>query len=83
MFKNCPQWKSQQKNRLVETKKLPGPTQAGDRTEIAELFADEWCILATTDAGRTAGPLVAESGEGGANEASEWENREREEQLAR
>jgi len=36
----------------------------------------------TTDVGRTAGPPVAEEGEGGASEASEWEDREREEQLA-
>jgi len=87
MFKNCPHWKSQQKTLwatvLEETKKLPGPT----RGEITELFADERCrqaildFLATTDVGRTAGPLVAEEGEGGASEASEWEDREREEQL--
>ena len=39
-------------------------------------------VLATTDAGRTAGLLVAEDGEGGASEASGWEDREREERRA-
>ena len=69
------------------TRKLPGPTRGKDRTKIAELFADERCSqalldsLATTDVGRTTGPPVAEEGEG-ASEASEWEDREREEQLA-
>jgi len=42
-------------NRLVETKKIPGPIRGRDRTKIAELFADERCsqaildFLATTD----------------------------------
>jgi len=73
---------------LEETKKLLGPTRERDRTKIAELFADERCsqaildFLATTDVGRTAGPQVAEEGEVGASEASEWADREREEQLA-
>jgi len=39
-------------------------------------------FLATIDIGRTAGPPMAEEGERAASEASEWENREREEQLA-
>ena len=91
MFKNCPQWKCQQKTlwaTVLETKKLPGPTRGRDRTKIAELFADERCsqailaFLAATDVGRTAGPPVAEEGEEGASEASEWEDRERKEQLA-
>jgi len=92
MFKNCPQWKSQQKTLwatvLEETKKLPGPTPGRDRTKIAQLFADErrsqaiLDFLATTDFGRTAGPPVAEEGEGADSEASEWEDREREEQFA-
>jgi len=47
LFKNCPQWKSQQKTLwttiLEETRKLPGPTRGKDRTKIAELFADERC----------------------------------------
>jgi len=89
---NCPQWKSRQKTLwttvLEVTRKLPGPTRGKDRTTIAELFADERCsqalldFLATTDVGRTAGPRVAEEGEEGASEASGWEDREREEQLA-
>ena len=92
LFKNCSQWKSQQKTLwttvLEETRKLPGPTRCKGRTKIAELLADERCsqalldFLATTDVGRTAGPPVAEEGEEGASEASEWEDREREEQLA-
>ena len=58
------------------------PPRGRDRTKIAELFADERCsqeildFLATIDVGRTAGPPVAEEGEGGASEASEWEDRE-------
>jgi len=92
MFKHCPQWKSQQKTLwatvLEETTKLLGLTWGRDRTKIAELLADERCsqaildFLATTDVGRTAGPPVAEEGEEGASEASEWEDRERKEQLA-
>jgi len=92
MFKNCPQWKCQQKTPsstvLEETKKLPGSTRGRGRTKVAELFADERCsqaildFLATTDVGRTAGPQVAEEGEGGPSEISEWKDREREEQLA-
>jgi len=68
--------------------KLPGPTRGRDRTKTAELLADERCseaalvFLATTDVGRTSGPPVAEEGDGTASEASEWENRERDEQLA-
>ena len=60
-------------------------TRRRDRTKVAELFADERCsqaildFLATTDVGRTAGPPVAEEGEGWASEASEREDREREE----
>jgi len=45
LFKNCPQWKSQQKSLwatvLEETRKLPGPTWGRDRTNIAELLGDE------------------------------------------
>jgi len=37
-------------------------------------------FLATTEVGRTAGPLVADEEPG--SEASEWEKREREEYLA-
>ena len=61
LFKNCPQWKSQQKilwtTVLEEARMLSGPTRGRGRTKIAELFADERCsqaildILATTDVG--------------------------------
>jgi len=70
LFKNCPQWRCQQKTLwttvLKETTKLPGPTRRRDRTSIAELLADERCsqavlqFLTTTDIGRTSGPPVAE-----------------------
>jgi len=73
LFKNCPQWKSQQKTLwaavLEVTRKLPGPTRGRDRTSIAELLADQRCsqavltFLATTDVGRTSGPPVADEGE--------------------
>jgi len=72
MFKNCPQWKSQQKTLwaivLEETKKLPGPARGRDRTKIAVLIADERCSQAildffvTTDVGRTADPPVTKEG---------------------
>ena len=58
-----------------------GPNRGRDRTKIAELFTDERCsqaipdFLTTTDVGRTAGPPVAEEGEGRASEASEREAR--------
>ena len=50
-----------------------------------ELIADEQCrqaildFLATADVGKTAGPPAAEAEAG--SEASEWQNRAREEQL--
>ena len=61
----CPQWRSQQKTLwttvLEETRTLPGVTRGRDRTNIAELLADERCsqavlaFLATqTSAGRPA-----------------------------
>jgi len=63
---------------VPEETKLPGPTRGGGggRTKLAELLAD--VFLATTDVGRMSGPTVAGDGDG---EASEWEDREREEQL--
>ena len=86
------QWRCQQKTLwaavLEETKKLPGPTRGRDRTKIAELLVDERCsqavlvFIATTDVGETSGPPVAGDGDGEASEASEWEDREREERLA-
>jgi len=73
---------------MEETKKLPGLTRWRDRTKIAELLADERCsqavhvFLTTADVGRTSGPPVAGDGDGEASEASEWEDKEREERLA-
>ena len=91
LFKNCPQWRSQQKalwtTVLEETRKLPGPTRGRDRTSIAELLVDERCsqavlqFFATTDVGRTSGPPVAEDGEDAASEASEWEARDQAERA--
>jgi len=91
LFKNCPQWKSQQKalwaTVLEATRKLPGPTRSRDRTNIAELLADQRCsqamlmFLATTDVGRTSGPPAADEDEDAASEASEWEAREQEERA--
>ena len=92
LFKNFPQWKSQQKTLwttvLEEMKKLPGPIRGRDRTNIVELLADERCsqavlvFLATTDAGRTSGPPVAAGGGGEASEASQWDAREQAEREA-
>jgi len=54
-----------------------------NRTNIAELLADERCsqavpdFLATTDVGRTAGPPVENEEDDAASAASEWEARER------
>ena len=91
LFKNCPQWRCQQKTLwttvLKETTKLPGPTRRRDRTSIAELLADERCsqavlqFLATSDVGRTSGPPVAEDEEDAASEALEWEARDQEERA--
>jgi len=91
LFKNYPQWRSQQKTLwttvLKETRKLPGPTRGRYRTSIAELLADERCsqavlkFLATTDVGRTSGPPVAEAEEDAASEASEWEARDQAERA--
>ena len=73
LFKNCPQWKSQQKTLwatvLETTRKLPGPIRSRGRTSIGELLAYKRCsqavltFLATTDVGRTSGPPVADEGE--------------------
>jgi len=62
---------------LEETRKLPGPTQGRDRTNIAELLVDERCsqavlaFLANTDVGRTSDPPVAGEEDREASEASE------------
>jgi len=91
LFKNCPQWRSQQKTLwttvLKETRKLPGPIRGRGRTSIAELLADERCsqavlqFFATADVGRTSGPSVAEDEEDAASEASEWEARDQAERA--
>jgi len=90
--KYCPKWKCQLKalwaTVLQETSKLPGPARGRNCTKIAELLADGQCSqtvldsLATTDVGRTANSRWRKEGEGAASETSEWEDREREEQLA-
>jgi len=51
---------------------------------IEELFTDERCSQAILDFLATMGgrPPVAEGEEAAANEASEWETRERDEHLA-
>jgi len=73
MFKHCPQWKSQQKTLwttvLEETEKLPGPTRVRDRTEIAELFADERCSWTILDF------LATQTSE--RRQAHRWKKRER------
>jgi len=42
LFKNCPQWKSQQRTLwaavLEESRRLPGPTRGRGRTNIAEVL---------------------------------------------
>jgi len=81
-------WRCQQKTVLEETRNSRAPARGRGRTKIAELLADERCsqavlvFLATTDVGGTLGPPVAEEGDGVASEASEWEDREREERVA-
>ena len=91
LFKNCPQWKNQQKTLwstiLETTRKLPGPTRGRTHTNIAELLSDERCsqavnqFLATTDVGKTAGPAMAEDEEDASSEASEWEARDQAERA--
>jgi len=59
LFKNCPQWKSQQKALWAVAREETG--RGKDQFKISELFADERCskailgFLATTEVGRTAG----------------------------
>jgi len=65
-----------------------GPTRERHKTSIAELLADRRCsqavldFLENTDVGKTSGPPVAEEVDEEASEASEWEERGREERLA-
>ena len=87
LFKNCPQWKSQQKPLWAVVGEETG--RCKDRFKISELFVDEMQQGdpklpgkngSRTEVGRTAGPPVAD--EEPDSEASEWEKREREEYLA-
>ena len=66
---------------LEETRKLPGSARGRNHTKIAGLLADERCSQAG-HVGRTAGPTVAEGGEGATSEVLDWGDREREERLA-
>ena len=90
LFKNCPQWKSQQKTLGDSPRNNPKaswPHPDPDRTNIAELLADQRCsqavltFLATTDVGPTSGPPAADEDEDAASEASEREAREQEERA--
>jgi hypothetical protein len=80
LFKNCPQWKRQQKVLWAAVRKETG--RGKDRFTIRDLFADSRCsqaileFLSTTDVGRRAGPDRVE--EGAQSEISEGEIRERE-----
>jgi len=84
LFKNYPQWKSQQKALWAVVREETGGGK--DRFKISELFAEERCskaildFLATTEVGGTARPPVA--GEEPGSEPSEGEKRGREEYLA-
>ena len=61
LFKECPEWKAQQKILWAEVKKETGRWK--DRWKIRDLLADERCarpvldFLSTTDVGRLAPPL--------------------------
>jgi ribonuclease HI len=80
LFKECAEWKEQQKTLWAEVKKETGRWKC--RWKVRDLLADEGCnraildFLYTTDVGR----LVPAPDEGDAqSEASEWELRERRE----
>jgi hypothetical protein len=82
-FKNCPQWRRQQKILWAVVSKETG--RGKDRFKFRDLFADEHCsraivnFLSTTDVGRRVGPDRAE--EDAQSEASEGEVREQEEKA--
>jgi len=84
----APNGRTNRKHVSAETRKLPGPARERQKTSIAELLADRRCSQAVLDflentvVGRTPGPPVAEEVDEGASEASEWEERERDESLA-
>ena len=90
---NGPQWaktekpKKEEKEKgwtAVERMRRGGRAKAegGDRGRPHPVQPGASRFLATPDVGRTVGPPVAKEGEEGASEATEWEDREREEQLA-
>jgi len=83
----CSRTTAMEKPVLEETKKLPGPTRSRDRTKVAGLFADERCSQAILDflddrRRKDGRPTGSRRGRMRASEASEWEDRECEEQLA-
>jgi len=77
LFKECPEWKLQQKILWAEVKKETGKWK--DRWKVRDLLADGRCsravldFLTTTEVGKTV-PVVDEDA---GSEASEWELRER------
>lgn len=79
LFKECPEWKAQQKILWVEVLKDTG--RGRSRWTIRDLLADGRCsqtvldFLSTTDVGRL---VPAEENAG--SEVSEWELRERQDQ---
>ena len=83
LFKNCPNGRANRRPSGRPSSRRPASSPGRDRTNIAELLADEQCsqavldFLATTDVGRTAGPPVANEEDDAASEALEWEPRER------
>ena len=77
LFKECPEWKTQQKILWAEVKKETGRWKG--RWKVRDLLADERCVrpvlefLNTTDVGRWAPPL---EGEDAVSAVSELEVRE-------
>jgi len=82
LFKNCQEWKFQQRSMWETVKKETGRWKS--RWKIRDLFADPRCsqaildFLASTQVGRRA-PEPAEEEDDARSETSEWELREREE----
>ena len=66
LFKNYPQWKSQQKALWAAVREET--SRSKDRFKISELFADERCSKAILEVGRTAGPPVADEEPGSEGE---------------
>ena len=77
LFKECPEWKPQQKILWAEVKKETGRWK--DRWKVRDLLADGRCsravldFLITTEVGKTVPVTEEDAG----SEASEWELRER------